>query len=269
MASLKSIAASTRDGFNIDPRRIRIEPGFNARDFTLPENIAHIEQLKVSIRENGVKTPLTVRAQGEEILLSDGESRLRAVWALIKEGVPIETVPCQSEERYADEAARTAGMVIRNTGKQLSMPEQGEVYRRLLAYGWDEPKVVAKVGYSALHIRNCLALVAAPVELQQMVHDGVVAPTTAVNTIRREGDNAPRVLREAADEAKKQGKSRVSGSTVSKAHTTIRNAHMTPFDTLVGVLQEIGEGRIADPVTLARTTLVRMGYWKEALRQTA
>ena len=45
----------------IDPRIIVINDGHNPRNYDLPENHAHLDALKVSIRENGTLVPLLVR----------------------------------------------------------------------------------------------------------------------------------------------------------------------------------------------------------------
>ena len=89
----------------IDPRVLRVDAGLNVRDFEAPENRAHLEFLKASIRTEGVKQPLTVRHGGNPDgdgfvpLITDGECRWRAVMELIDEGVEIARVPCQPEGR--------------------------------------------------------------------------------------------------------------------------------------------------------------------------
>jgi hypothetical protein len=64
----------------IDPRIIAVEDGHNPRDYNIPENRAHLDDLKASIRENGTISPLWVRYDAERraAVLVDGECRLRA-----------------------------------------------------------------------------------------------------------------------------------------------------------------------------------------------
>ena len=50
---LRDLRKSGRDQFMIDPRIIVVDDGHNPRNYDTPENRAHIEELKESIRENG------------------------------------------------------------------------------------------------------------------------------------------------------------------------------------------------------------------------
>src|ERR1700678_2993643 len=79
-----------RDYQMIDPRLIDIEPGFNARDYTLPENRAHLDRLKLLLIAAGrVNDAITVRLNREtgRAVVIDGECRLRATLELIAENV--------------------------------------------------------------------------------------------------------------------------------------------------------------------------------------
>jgi ParB-like chromosome segregation protein Spo0J len=69
-----------RDQIMFDPRIIVVEDGHNPRDYTIPENRAHLDDLKASIRENGTISPLWIRwdAENRAAVLVDGECRLRA-----------------------------------------------------------------------------------------------------------------------------------------------------------------------------------------------
>ena len=49
-----------RDAIWLDPRIILIDDHFNPRDYNLPENHAHLDALKRSIKENGTLVPLLV-----------------------------------------------------------------------------------------------------------------------------------------------------------------------------------------------------------------
>lgn len=223
--SLRGVATSTRDAFNVDPFKIMIEEGFNARDFELPENREHIDALKSSIKSVGVKTPLTVRVEADKVYLVDGECRLRAVSELISENFPIKTVPVLEEDKHANEADRVAALVIRNSGKGLTMLEQGDVYRRLLAFGWTEKEISGHTGMTPMHIDNCLKLYSAPVEIKQEIKSGYVAASTVVQTIRREGTvEGAETIKTAVKEAKDAGKKKVSGSAVKASSKTVSGA---------------------------------------------
>ena len=53
MADLKEIAEKRSALLWIDPNRIGIKPGLNARDMTAPQTLEHIEELCAAIMERG------------------------------------------------------------------------------------------------------------------------------------------------------------------------------------------------------------------------
>lgn len=268
MARLKDMAVSTRDGFNIDPRRIETEPGFNARDFSTPENQAHVAQLKLSIAANGVKMPLTIRKTSDDkIYLVDGESRWRATMELIAEGVNIVSVPCQAEGVHDDPATRTASMVIRNTGKQLSLLEQGEAYRRLTNYGWDDKKIADTCGYTEQHIKDCLLLVSSEPTIQGAVRAGLVSGSAAISVMRRSKEKATGIIAKGVDAAVAAGKKKVSGAELRRTIELPRVAPSRRFLTgdqcekIVGFLEQITRCEILLPAVVAETMLREFGLW--------
>lgn len=270
MARLKDMAVSTRDGFNMDPRRIETDPGWNARDFSTAENQAHVDQLAESIRVNGVKTPLTIRKTSDDrIVLVDGESRWRAVMKLIGEGVDIVSVPCQAEGMHDDEATRAASMVVRNSGKQLTLLEQGDVYRRLINYGWAEAKIAQQCGYSLQHIKDCLLLVSASPSIQGAVRAGLVSGTTAVGSLRKHKDGAGAVIDAGVAAAKAAGKTKVSGAELRRTVELPRVAPSRRFLTgdqcerVVLFLEQMARSEILLPSAVAETMLRDFRLWVE------
>jgi ParB/RepB/Spo0J family partition protein len=266
MARLKDIALSTRDGFNIDPRIIEAEPGFNARDFRTPENQAHVLQLALSIKASGIKTPLTIRKTSDDrVILVDGESRLRAVMLLIEQGIDIVSVPCQAEGNHDDEATRVASMVIRNSGKQLTMLEQGDVYRRLLNYGWTEQMIGDQCGYTPQHIKDCLLLIAAPADIQKAVRAGMVASAAVVSTMRREKDKAESIIVAGVELAERCGK-KVSGADLKRAGDSVaprRHLGTKHTEKVIAFLEAIARGQILMPAVVAEQTLKDIGVWSK------
>jgi ParB/RepB/Spo0J family partition protein len=206
-ARLRDLGKSGRQLAEIHPSLIRIEKGFNPRQYTLLENREHLDALKLSIREMGVRVPLLVRwdVGSEQAILIDGECRLRACLELIKEGVEIKTVPVL-QEQAANEADRLLLAITTNTGKPLSIAESGAAFRRLVAYGWEHEAIATKTGHTARYVREALELSDAPEEVKQMVSSGSVTPALARKTLKEKGDSAAAVLREKVTAAKAKGK---------------------------------------------------------------
>ena len=203
---LRDLKTSARDQLMIDPRIIVIDDSFNPRNYDLPENHAHLDALKRSIRENGTLVPLLVRfdAERKAAVLVDGECRLRANLELIAEGVDIATVPT-IQVPGGNEQDRLLTAITANTGKPLSKWELGGAFQRLYRFGWDEPKIATKTGYGERFIREAMELADAPDEIKQLLSSQAVTPSLALAELRANGAAAVETLKAAAVAAQSTG----------------------------------------------------------------
>lgn len=212
--SLKEAASGRTDLYRIDPRIICIKPGLNSRDKNFdaedPEDLA----LAMSIKEIGVKVPYEVFWEDNKVWISDGHRRQFAVIYGIKHlGSEIKTVPCQIVDKHSNEADRIVSQLIRNSGKPLTSMEKAKVYKKLLDLGWKATEIATKVGVTPARISQILDLLAMPEQVKQMVQEGTVSPTLAVQTVKAAGDTkAIEVLTGAAEAAKADGRSRAKPS---------------------------------------------------------
>ena len=204
---LRDLKTSARDQLMIDPRIIIIDDGQNPRNYDLPENHAHLDALKRSIRENGTLVPLLVRFDParEACVLIDGECRLRANLELIAEGVEIEAVPT-IQVTGGDDAGRLLTAITANTGKPLSKWELGGAFQRLYNFGWAEVKIATKTGYAERFIREAMELADAPEEIKQLLSSQAVTPSLALAELRANGSAAVQNLQAAAVAAQSSGK---------------------------------------------------------------
>lgn len=188
---LRDLKSGVRDLIMMDPSIIVIESGHNPRDYSLPENRDHLEDLKESIREHGVKSPLWVRfdAGTKSAILVDGECRLRALIELIEEGVQILTVPVIQVES-GDRASRLVLALTANTGKPLSKLEHGAAFKKLQSYGWDDEKIAGNACQKPRYIREAIELAESPQAVKEMVSNGSVTPAAALKSVRSKGDAA-------------------------------------------------------------------------------
>jgi ParB family chromosome partitioning protein len=216
MASIKQIAEGRKDLFMIDPRLLREEDGWNVRVNT-PELQEHIEQLALSIAENGVLEPLTVYWDGETPVVTNGHCRRMATLLAISRGAEIAAVPVRVEERYSNEADRVLSMITRNSGKPLSMLEQAEVVKRLAAFGWDKKKIASKAGKSVQHIENILVLAGSPEELKRQVAQGDVSASNAVSLAKKHGNKASEVVKDAVEKTGKKITARQTAISVERS----------------------------------------------------
>ena len=195
------------DTVRLDPRIISIESGHNPRDYRLPENRAHLDELKANIKENGVLVPLLVRfdAPTGSVFLVDGECRLTACNELIQEGVPIESVPTV-QVKAGNEAERLIMALTANTGKPLSKWEIGGAFRRLKGYGWDEEKIAQRLGYSLRFVNESLELEDAPEEVKHLLSEQAVTPSLVLSELRsKPTEEAVTAIRQKVVEARASG----------------------------------------------------------------
>ena len=134
-----------KDMYNIDPRNIVVQENFNCRiDFDLDE-------LKDSIRENGVKNPISVipfkdENGNEKYRLVDGERRYRATMALISEGADIMRIPALFLSKSLKPDELLIEQLIRNEGKKFSEYEMGIAFRKFIDLGYEPNEIVKKLG---------------------------------------------------------------------------------------------------------------------------
>lgn len=203
---LRDLKTSARDQLMIDPRIIVVDDGHNPRNYVLTENRAHLDELKRSIRENGVLVPLLVRfdAARKAAVLVDGECRLRATLELIAEGVEIDTVPTV-QVAGGNEGDRLLLAITANTGKPLSKWELGTAFQKLYNFGWAPEKISTKTGYNVRFVTEAMELSDAPDEVKQMLSSQAVTPSLALAELRANGAAAVQILQAKAVQAQSTG----------------------------------------------------------------
>ena len=207
---LRDLKTGARDMFAIPPSMVCVEEGHNVRRYDLPENRAHLDELKRSIAQIGVQMPLLVRfdvpSAGEKktAILVDGECRLRAVLELIAEGMEIRSIPVIQVEGKS-ETERLILSITANTGKPLSKWELGDAFRRLLRFGWSEADVSKKTGYNARFVAEAVELADAPEEIKHLLSEQAVTPSLALATLRTNGSEATAILKARVEAAKSSG----------------------------------------------------------------
>jgi ParB/RepB/Spo0J family partition protein len=203
MPSFKN-EGTRKDQIFINPAKIKVEANHNPRDYSLLENREHLDNLKVSIKTQGVLQPLWVRYNAGDIWLVDGECRLRAVQELITEGVAILEVPTKLVSAN-DLQERALLALTANAGKPLTKWEAGSKYRQLRNWGWSDAAIAARVAQSERYVREAIELGEAPQEVKQMMSAGVVTERAALKTVRDWGTASVAILTEKVAVAKAAG----------------------------------------------------------------
>jgi len=264
--SLKEIAARRSDVFHISPAELQVKPGWNSRNLNDAENKAHIESLKMSIREVGVLKPLSVFREGDKTYISDGHCRHAAVLELLSEGIEIATVPVTTEGRGANEADALLKQAL--DGKPKTAFELGFIFKRLLGYGWTEEQIAARSGKGIQSVRTSLELQSAPNEVQKMVASGRVSPTLAVQRLAKEGEAAVKTLADAIDTAAQQGKTHATAQHIGATPQAPRKARLTQVAELIEAAEIIeseedwNDVDMADKVALLLTDSQRTNLFR-------
>ena len=224
---------SSGDLWKMPIDRIRVIPGFNARNKDADYK-ASVREYANSMLANGYDEtkPLAgyvFEENGESFIgITDGHTRFDAVALANSEGAQITHLPVVTKARGTSMEDITVALVTNNTGKPLKPLEVAVVIKRLVGYGMEPKDIAKRIGITTAYLNSLLDLLAAPKALRDMVSNGTVAATLAIDTLKKHGKDAAKVLSGATKEAKKAGKERVTAKHVKKA---TKKAVTPPSDT--------------------------------------
>lgn len=218
---LESIAKGQSKTFMLDPRDIKVRKGWNFRDFNDTENAAHIESLYKSIRDVGVKEPLTVTYEKGVAWLDDGECRHRAALLVIERDKVDIRVPVKSEERYASEQDRLINQRIRNSGKPFSVFEDAAFFKKLLSLGMQQQEIADKCNISAGRVSQILEYNTVGKVGRQLVQDGKASASLVMEVTKNEGTGAEKALLEGLKAAKANGHTKIKPGDVKGAKVNV------------------------------------------------
>lgn len=226
-AAMKDAGAPSADLWKVPREHIRVIPGLNPRSMTRPESIAHVRWIADSIKENGFNNahPLTGFVSHEDgvnyINVTDGHHRLAAVDLAISEGTQIYSIPVVVAERGTTMEDITVRLVTSNSGMPLTPYEIGIVCKRLIGMGLDETTIAKRLGFKSgkRYVEDLLTLVGAPRDVRDMVNEGQVSATLAVETVKKLGNKAPEQLSTALKKAQDEGKTRITKKDLPKQAT--------------------------------------------------
>lgn len=191
------------DMFTVPFSRLKLDDG-NAR-----VDLGDIDQLKESIRQNGVKEPLWGYKQkgddGEEYYyIINGSRRYAALRLLFEETGATIFVPFRTQDKkLCTPEQNVLDRLLRNEGKEYTPYEKSLEINKLINYGWGTKEVAKKLGVSENHIKSLLSLANAPKLVQNLVADGTVSATLAMHTVAK-GKEAVDELVHKANEAPKE-----------------------------------------------------------------
>lgn len=213
-------------GYQVPVDQLYLEPGYNIRE----ADEQHVEYF-AQCWESGQPIPaLTVipDADGKRIKILDGQHRYLGALRAIERGVPIVRIECK--DFTGDEADKIAFMVSSSQGKQLDPFERAKAYTRLKGFGWTNEEIAKKVGRSVSDVQMHLSLGDVPAEVKARISAGQISYANAVAVTREHGDDAVKVIDEAVEEAKAQGKDKVTAK-------VLKSKKIKPVDRMIELLK--------------------------------
>lgn len=192
----------------VPPSQIIVDEKKNPR-----EEYGNIEELMLSIIENGIRNPLKGYLKDGKVMLREGFRRMRAVKLALEKGKNIERVPVIIEDRPMSEEERTLEFLINNDGKPFTMLEQSEVIRRLLNFEWKVTDIVKKTGKARGYIENLILLAKAPVKVQNFIKDGKISAHAVIQimqAVKGDPDKSVKEIESAIQAAKESGKEKAT-----------------------------------------------------------
>lgn len=163
----------------VDSRRLKEQEAFNRR-----EDYGDIIAFAKEIRAQGIENlePLECFKQGEDYMIIKGYRRNKALKILEKDGEIIMVRIMLAPKGYSKEM-RILDQITGNDGKHFTPWEQAKVLRDLRGLGWSEQTLVERSGKTLFYIRRLLSLADAPQQLINLVREGRVKGTFAMDMI--------------------------------------------------------------------------------------
>lgn len=217
-AAMRDAGASSRDLWFVERSKIKVIPNFNTR-IRNDALKAHVRQLADSMKSEGYypDKPLAgyVAKEGDEqvIYVTDGHCRLEARDLAVSEGAEIEKLPVVISAHGTSVEDLTVALVRSNSGMPLQPYELAIVCKRLSRSNWDADEIATRLGFTRTYVDNLLLLIGSPMAIRQLVMEGKVSASTAIDAIRQFGDKAAERLQQALDKVQAEG-----GDKVTKKH---------------------------------------------------
>ena len=190
--------------FAVDPRALEINEGFNPR----PLNPKHMAEMSLAMRNGATFPPLDVWVEDGHIFIVDGHHRHAAALDAISKGVDIKSLECRHFR--GNDADRVAHSLNSAGGLALTPLQLGLRYQTLIGFGWTEQRIADRRGKSLQHVKDMIQLAEANSDVHQAVNAGEISGTAALKMVKQHGSNAGAVIRERVEQAKVEGKDKVT-----------------------------------------------------------
>ena len=163
------------DLLKIDPRAIIVNYDENPR-----KDYGDLEELKNSIKENGVRDAVKIKNTKEGIVLVHGFRRMTAVLQLIKEGFEVPRIPATAVSKGYTEQDSLVDHILCNSGKPLTLLEEALTYKSLIDLGYTQTEISKKIGKTQASVSNTLKLADLSKKIQNVIIKGKISSSLAL-----------------------------------------------------------------------------------------
>lgn len=236
----------------LSPDVLEEEDGFNLREYSRPDTVAHIQSLKEAWKNGTQLPPLEVKIENGRCFVRDGHCRLRAARLAIEEGAAIKRIPVIELSGSAE--ASSLRILTSNQQLKLTLMQRARGYKRLRDLGWTDQKIGKHICKTDTHVRETIRLLTLPERLQDLISQDVISPDMASKMFARYGEKAVDYIDEAYEKQKKlheelleQDPSKTAPIKVSTKHIAVPAPRITKkmvssMSTSVRSIHDVFEG---------------------------
>lgn len=190
----RELGVGKNDLLLIPPGLIKEEPGFNERDYDSPEVDQHIEGFAKAYSQGDYVPPLIVRLDSStgELFVVEGHCRLRGVHRAIERGQNIARLECLPFR--GNDVDRLVLMLTSDQHLPLHPLGVARGYLRLIRAGQTPEEIARSIKKTRTHVDDMLLLATANADVHQFVRLGVVTASTAIEAVRKHGEQAGKVI---------------------------------------------------------------------------
>jgi ParB family transcriptional regulator, chromosome partitioning protein len=241
MGSIKGAmkeGAGKSDLWFVPRDQIKVVPGFNVRDKDA-EYIAAVREYADSMKANGFYRNKALAGyvaveNGENVIyVTDGHTRLDAVDLANAEGAEIHKIPMIISPAGTNAEDLTVALVTSNSGRNLRPHEIAKVVKRLIGYNMSTEEIAKRLAFTKVYVESLLKLLEAPHGVREMVKEGKVSATLAIETYKKHGADAEKLLQDGLATATSLGKEKLTKKNIPAGAKKVN-----PFKAGVTFLRE-------------------------------
>lgn len=212
---MAAIGAKSRDLYQVPVSDIVVIDGLNPR---VPNQayLDGVQALSEDIERLGYwqDKPLAgyiAKIDGKDVIaLQDGHRRYAAVLLAIARGVAIQSLPMVIKDKSQNMVDLTLALMHSNEGQPFNMYEKSILAKRLKGFGWENGAIAVEMRCTPAFVGQLLSLAGSPKGIQELVKNGHLSGTQALDLMKAHGEDAADVAESKVAAAKAKGNNRAT-----------------------------------------------------------